>query len=133
MKTKFADTSFYVAVTHPRDAWHAKAVVLGASRDPVVTTEFVLVEVANFFSQSAEGRGLFAALVGDLYSAPGIEIVPASPFWFDRGLKLYMSRPDKEWSLTDCISFEVMAARGLTDALTADHHFDQAGFRALLR
>jgi uncharacterized protein len=43
-----------------------------------------------------------------------------------------LSRRDKEWSLTDCISFVVMKERGLTEALTADHHFEQAGFKALL-
>ncbi len=59
-------------------------------------------------------------------------IVPSSSDLFWRGIKLFDARPDKEWSLTDCISFEVMAELGLTDALTADHHFEQAGFRALL-
>jgi len=49
------------------------------------------------------------------------------------GLELYARRPDKSWSLTDCISFVVMTDRGLTEALTGDHHFEQAGFRALLR
>ena len=51
---------------------------------------------------------------------------------FERGLALYNARPDKEWSLTDCISFVVMADEGLTDALTGDRHFEQAGFTALL-
>jgi len=52
---------------------------------------------------------------------------------FDRGCELYISRSDKEWSLTDCISFVVMRREELTDALTADRHFEQAGFSALLR
>jgi hypothetical protein len=51
----------------------------------------------------------------------------------DRGLALYAARPDKEWSLTDCVSFLVMQDHGVTEALTADHHFEQAGFVALLK
>ena len=56
----------------------------------------------------------------------------ASPELFERGLALYNARPDKEWSLTDCISFVVMADQGLAEGLTGDRHFDQAGFKALL-
>jgi uncharacterized protein len=52
---------------------------------------------------------------------------------FEEALKLYSSRPDKEWGLPDCISFVVMRTRGVKDALTADEHFQQAGFRAVLR
>jgi predicted nucleic acid-binding protein len=50
-----------------------------------------------------------------------------------RGFDLYAARLDKQWSLTDCVSFEVMRDMRLTDALASDHHFEQAGFRALLR
>jgi predicted nucleic acid-binding protein len=62
-----------------------------------------------------------------------VEIEPASRALFDAGWKLYCERPDKDWSLTDCISFVVMHDRGIVDALTGDHHFEQAGFCALLR
>jgi len=58
--------------------------------------------------------------------------VAASHEWFERGLDLYCSRPDKSWSLTDCISFLVMEEHGVMEALTGDHHFVQAGFVALL-
>lgn len=89
------------------------------------------MEVANFFATGA-GRPAFVNLVGDLVADPRVRIVPASPALFDRGLALFAARPDKEWSLTDCISFVVMTDAGLTDALTADHHFTQAGFTPLL-
>lgn len=59
-------------------------------------------------------------------------IVAASPELMHRGIELYEARSDKDWSLTDCTSFIVMQDRGLTDALTGDHHFEQAGFRPLL-
>ncbi len=60
-------------------------------------------------------------------------IVPASTELRKKGVALYASRADKNWSLTDCISFVVMEEYGLTDALTSDHHFAQAGFRVLLK
>lgn len=63
----------------------------------------------------------------------GVVLLPPDQILFDAGLELYASRSDKEWSLTDCISFVVMRERGITDALTGDHHFEQAGFVALLK
>jgi len=60
-------------------------------------------------------------------------MVAGSSEWFARGLELFPARPDKEWSFTDCISFAVMTERGITDALTHDHHFEQAGFRVLMK
>lgn len=76
-------------------------------------------------------RSTFLALIRALQKDPFTEIVPATPDLFDRGLDLYARRPDKTWSLTDCISFVVMTERGLTEALTGDRHFEQAGFQAL--
>ncbi|HSI32566.1 MAG: type II toxin-antitoxin system VapC family toxin [Phycisphaerae bacterium] len=63
----------------------------------------------------------------------GVTIVPADPATFDEALDLFEARPDKRWSFVDCTSFVVMARMKLADALTTDHHFEQAGFRALLR
>ena len=101
-------------------------------RGPIVTTEFVLLEVANFFGRVAF-RPLFTKLLQNLRAAPDVEIVPASIDLFQLGVQLFDTRTDKDWSLTDCTSFQVMWDRGLTEALTADHHFEQAGFRILLK
>jgi len=60
-------------------------------------------------------------------------VVPANVETFEKGVELYDARPDKEWSLTDCISFVVMSEEQITEALTSDHHFEQAGFTALLK
>jgi hypothetical protein len=128
----FADTWFYLALFNARDAHHRRAVEFAAGfTGAVVTTQWVLTEVADAFAgtpQRRELRGKFGLLAGDA----GTQIVGASPELFERGLALYEARPDKEWSLTDCISFVVMAEEGLTDALTGDRHFEQAGFKALL-
>jgi len=133
MNAVFADTSFYAAIVNRRDQFHVRAKeVAEACRAPVITTEFVLIETANFCLDGRQ-RTVFLDLVGRLRAAPGIEIIAASADWFQRGLDIFAARSDKPWSLTDCISFAVMHERQLTDALTADHNFEQAGFHALLR
>jgi predicted nucleic acid-binding protein len=68
-----------------------------------------------------------------LRQSPGGEVVPASRESLDNALEMYHEHADKEWTLTDCVSFIVMRERELTEALTQDHHFEQAGFVALLK
>ena len=80
-----------------------------------------------------ENRLLFLSLLEMLQNSPDIRIVSSSDDWFGRGVELYHQRLDKEWSLTDGISFAVMSETNLTEALTADRHFEQTGFRALLK
>ncbi len=60
-------------------------------------------------------------------------LLQASIHLLEQGLALYTRRSDKDWSLTDCISFVVMKAEGIEEALTGDHHFEQGGFVALLK
>ena len=133
MTPVFADASYYVALLSPRDQHHQDAVkISGELRRPIVLTEFVLVEVSNALA-STESRGRAVALWVHLRSDPTVTIVPASSALIAQGLDLYARRSDKAWSLTDCISMVVMQQRGLTEALTPDHHFEQAGFVALLR
>ena len=111
---------------------HARAKAIAASHQGgVVTTEFLLIEVGNFFCRG-KGRAVFQTMLENLRSADDIEIIPASTDLFNKGFVLFTSCSDKDWSLTDCISFVVMQECGITEALTADHHFEQAGFVALL-
>ena len=128
----FADTYFYLALFNTRDTHHRRVLeFVGTFTGGVVTTQWVLTEVADAFASIPQRRDLqakFRVLVED----PGTQIVVASPELFDRGLALYNARPDKDWSLTDCISFVVMADEGLAEALTGDRHIEQAGFKALL-
>jgi uncharacterized protein len=133
VKPVFADTSYYLAYLNPDDVHHSRAVELSRTlRRRVIVSEFVLLEVANALSRAA-ARGVFAALLRDLRSDPDTTIVPASADLFQRGCQLHSRIRDKDWSLTDCTSFVVMTDAGLSEALTADHHFEQAGFLAMLR
>jgi len=130
---KFADTSFLVALLNPKDQWHALAKAAASELDePVLTTMWVLVELGDALSVG-ENRALFLHFLDRLAEQSQWETIAASPDWFRRGAELFRARPDKEWSLTDCISFAVMRERGISDALTHDHHFEQAGFRILLK
>jgi uncharacterized protein len=130
---KFADTSFILALLNPKDQWHSAATAAAAELDePVITTQWVLVELGDALSAGVN-RSLFLSFVERLSNEPQWEVVEASGGWYDRGLELFQARGDKEWSLTDCISFRVMQARSITDALTNDHHFEQAEFRVLMR
>ena len=132
MKAVFADTSYYIALLSKRDEHHRVAVDYTASLDGTfVTTAWVLTELANFLSRRAN-RTLFVSLLRDLQNDDRVEIIPPGPLLFDRGIALYESRGDKDWSLTDCISFVAMGQRGVTDALTVDRHFEQAGFNRVL-
>ena len=132
MNRLFADTSYYLALLNPRDAWHQRACELSRLLDAdVVITDYVLLELGNAFS-SVSLRQRLRPMIELLRADSAIECVPANEELFERGLTLFGQRPDKEWSLTDCISFVVMQDYGLTDALTTDHHFEQAGFNALL-
>jgi len=100
-------------------------------RTRIVTTQFVLLEAANF-CRSPRDRQRFTVFVQALNTNPVTTVIPCSSTWFRRGLDRFASRLDKEWSLTDCISFVVMEDNRITEALTDDHHFDQAGFTVLL-
>jgi predicted nucleic acid-binding protein len=128
----FIDTSYILALVNTADKYHerARATAL-AVRPPFVTTEAVLTEIGNAFCRT-RWRPLGIATLNDLRADPDIETVPVDSALFDRAVALYGARPDKEWGLTDCISFVVMEERGLTLALTTDRHFEQAGFQSAL-
>jgi predicted nucleic acid-binding protein len=128
----FADASYYVALLSPRDQHHQAAVRISSElRRLVVVTEFVLIEVANALA-AVESRERAAALWTHLRSDATVAIIPASADLAARGLELFQRRLDKQWSLTDCISFVVMNEMNISESLTADHHFEQAGFTAML-
>ncbi|MDZ7291938.1 MAG: PIN domain-containing protein [candidate division KSB1 bacterium] len=128
----FIDTGHILALVFKDDEYHDVAKSAATSVTNALTTEAVLAEIGNALSQIA-WRQVAVDTIKDLRSDPDVEILSVDTSLFDRAFQLYSSRPDKEWSLTDCISFVVMQERGMTEALTTDHHFQQAGFRAVLR
>ena len=133
MNALFADTSYYLAIINADDIDRQRAMELGGQwRGRVVRTDYVLMELGNALS-SVSRRHHLVPLIESLKANRKVEVIPANEELFERGLELFGQRPDKEWSLTDCISFVVMQDYGLTDALTTDHHFEQAGFNALLK
>ncbi len=133
MKPVFADTFYYLALLSPRDPAHRQAVSFTRRlRTRLFTTAWVLTEVGDAMSLPKD-RELFAALLDGLKGNSKVTILPASQELFDRGVEFFRKRPDKGWTLTDCISFVAMKDERLNDALTGDHHFEQAGFRALLK
>ncbi len=133
MKPVFGDSLYFLALLNPRDAYHERAVQFAqAWRGVIVTTRWILAEVCDGLS-AAQNRALAVTFVEQAASSARFRVVSGSDALFERGFDLYRRRADKDWTLTDCISFVVMADENLTDALTGDHHFEQAGFKALLR
>jgi predicted nucleic acid-binding protein len=132
MRRVFADAFFYIAVLNRHDSAHGSAMrFIAAEAVEVVTTHAVLLEVANAMSAPAR-REACGRFLEDLADGSDTIIRPSDDALWRRALALYRTRLDKEWSFTDCISFVVMGDEGLTEALTGDRHFEQAGFVALL-
>jgi predicted nucleic acid-binding protein len=128
----FADTAYWIALVVKQDQYHQRVQAWTPRiTERITTTSAVLLETANALARPA-WRASAVALIEHLRQRPDIRIVPLEPALWERGWDLYRERPDKAWSLTDCISFVVMQEAGLTDALTPDEHFRQAGFRPLL-
>jgi uncharacterized protein len=127
----FADTYYLIALLSPRDSAHDAAVEFSRSfTGELITTDAVLLEVADAL-RSPSDRGRVAATLRRFWELPAMTVYPVDREMMRRGLELYRSRKDKDWGLTDCISFLVMGDEELTEALTADSHFTQAGFRIL--
>ena len=134
MRTVFADSFYYFALVNPRDPAHAQATAFTLTyTERTLTTGWVLTELADGWAQPVAHRKFFPQLFAELRAGTDTEIVPMTDQLLQDGIDLYDQRPDKEWSLTDCISFVVMTREGITEALTGDHHFEQAGFVALLK
>ncbi len=130
---RVVDTGYRVAFFNSADDLHGRAMELARRLDgPLVTTVVVLVEVADSLS-SASTRHLGRRFLDRIPTDPNLTIVPLTAELLHRAIDRYTTRIDKEWGLTDCISFVVMEERAISEALAYDQHFVQAGFRALLR
>ena len=125
------DSAYVIALVNRRDQYHlhAKRLAHQYRNTPLVVTEGVLLEIGN--SLAGRFRNQAAQVIGEFIHSSQVEIVYTSPQLLIAAIDLYKQMSDKEWGLVDCLSFVVMRERGLTDALTSDHHFVQAGFSAL--
>jgi predicted nucleic acid-binding protein len=129
----FADTFYYLSLLDGDDNRHADAIEMtSALAGRIVTTDWVLTELADGLCRS-NTRLVVARFIVDVLVDPDVTVVPADRAMFESALNVFQRRPDKDWSLTDCVSFVVMQQRNISEALTADHHFEQAGFRALMK
>jgi hypothetical protein len=132
----FLDTGFVIALSVPNDRLHDKAVLLADQIESegirVITTRAVMLEIGNALSKSRY-RPAAVKLFDALEADPNVEILPLSEDIFSRAVELFRKRSDKEWGLIDCVSFVVMKDREITDALTSDEHYEQSGFRVLLK
>ena len=132
MRRVFADTYFFIALVNERDRAHPRGVEFATSeRASLVTTAWIMTELADGLAKTPN-RGLFSTILAETEQEASNILVPASNDLFRQGIERYEQRPDESWSLTDCISFVVMEEHGLSEALTADRHFEQAGFVPLL-
>lgn len=137
MRIVFADTCYWIALLNPRDQLHAKAINVSrrpGGDDAIATTDEVLAEFLNYFgTRGTFFRSAAIRLVERMQQDPMIRIVPQDHEGFANGFQLYRSRPDKGYSLTDCISMEFIRGQGINDVLSNDEHFSQEGFCCLLR
>lgn len=136
MNELFLDTSFSIGLVSPRDQIHEKAIAwsekIEHSKIPIITTQPVLLEIGNALSKSAF-RQIGIGLLDNFENDSNTTVLSLTDNLYNEAFKLFRSRHDKEWGLVDCVSFVVMTERNIKLALTADEHFVQAGFRALLR
>ena len=135
MRALFADTFYWVALTSTEDTAHGNTVEVSRSLKPErIVTDEVLTEYLAFFSNARPSvRTQAGSNAVDLIHNPIVRVIAQSRESFLSGLELYCARPDKGYSLTDCISMRTMRREGITEVLTNDRHFEQEGFRALLR
>jgi uncharacterized protein len=131
----FLDTSYAIALSSVNDRLHQAALTLadrvGTGMVRLLTTRAVLLEIGNALSKQRY-RAAAIRLLHALESDPNVEILPLTEQLYTRAMQLFRERPDKDWGLTDCISFIVMRDYHIEEALTADEHFQQAGFIALM-
>lgn len=132
----FLDTSFSIALSVKSDELHQRALELAKQFDGgktrIVTTQAIILETGNALSK-LKYRQFFVKIIEHWEADPNFTIVSFTDKLYNKAFNLFRSRPDKDWGLVDCVSFVVMRERKITVALTADEHFIQAGFRALLR
>jgi uncharacterized protein len=138
MLERFVDTSGWGAWADKREQFHAKAVdaidEVWRQGGRVITTNWVLAELTALLTSPLHvSKAQQIQLLDDIYADAGVPVVTVDPTMEAAAWQMWRSRPDKEWTATDCTSFVVMQNTKLTEPVTADHHFEQAGFIQLLK
>jgi predicted nucleic acid-binding protein len=124
----FVDTAYVLALVNERDQYHQRAQELADKVEgrELLITDAVLLEIGNALSRGFKSQAI--EIITYFIEAEEVEVYAYTPRTFEKALDLYKKYGDKEWGLVDCISFIVMRERGVTQALTFDRHFEQAGF-----
>ena len=135
MKNVFADSHYWIAIVNPRDQWTeaAKAARALLGDTLIVTTDEVLTEFLAALRSGEHMRKQAARMVRLILENPNVKVIPQTRDSFLKGLNFYESRNDKEYSLIDCISMNVMKNESLGEALTNDRHFEQEGYTVLIK
>lgn len=132
MTSIFADTSFFIALVDRSDQHHAGAVqFLKSNHQPLITTSAIVLELGAFFSDVPLRPSFLASL--HAIEKGKVEVIHVGRELQSQGIEYFGDRPDKDWSLTDCISFVVMKDRDIRESATSHRHFKEAGFIAILR
>jgi predicted nucleic acid-binding protein len=135
MKRIFADSHYWIAVANPRDQWaeEARAARAMLGEALIVTTDEVLTEFLAALSSVRYLRQQAAKMVRSILENPNVKVIPQTRDSFLKGLSFYERRNDKQYSLIDCISMNVMKNEYLAEVLTHDHHFEQEGYTVLIK
>ncbi|MBC8182210.1 PIN domain-containing protein [candidate division KSB1 bacterium] len=132
----FIDTSAWLALANKRDFWHKEAKNIRQelinNNCSFLVSDYVICEIANSLSR-VQFRKLAVNLIESILSSKEIKLIRINQELFDESWLLYKHRIDKEWGLIDCTSFTIMSKYRISAAFTNDHHFEQAGFRILLK
>jgi len=135
MNNLFLDAAYAIALSAVTDQYHKKAEILARQIETeaiqMITTRAVILEIGNALAR-LRYRANAIKLLDSIEEDPNVKIIALSEELYNRAMELYRQRPDKEWGITDCVSFVVMQDYDITEALTTDEHFKQAGFRPLL-
>jgi len=138
MPDMFADTAGWGHLVDASQAYHSRAATIyrrtRQQERKLITTNYILTElVALLISPLQIPHPKIVEFITGVKSSPHVDIVHVDPTLDAQAWQLFSERPDKEWSLVDCTSFVIMQQRGLFEAFTTDHHFEQAGFVCLLK
>ncbi|HEV7743505.1 MAG TPA: PIN domain-containing protein [Pyrinomonadaceae bacterium] len=133
MTDVFVDTSFVVALVNEKDQNHSLALdpTERFTEQRFVTTDAILLEIGNALSRNFKRESV--EIIEDFLTSDDVQVIHLHPLPFRQAFDLYKSRSDKMWGLIDCVSFVTMKELGIIDALSADKHFEQAGFNILIK